>query len=500
MNVTTSKPAHSPAANRSSTVEQLLETRERQALRTSLLVKTTIVVLMLPLAWAVGGGLLFKLSTVTLMVLYGGALLMLWRRVATGHYRRAALISVGLDAVLLAALPILWYVAIGGLAQPFGLLLKTSVTVLSLMLIAQSALALRPLYPILTTLGALAVHLVLLLGAALDSRTVFTMSYGEAYTSASVATGKVAVSMVILVVVGGLMAALAQRARRMVEEGVELQRTRGQLERYFSPNLADRLMNNPGLFEVGGERRALSFVFTDLEGFTALVESAPPEDLVPALNGYLDTLVQVTFDHDGTVDKIVGDAVHVMFGAPAEQPDHAARAVACAIAMHHAAERYRAGLPERLRFGRTRIGVNSGEAVVGNFGGEALFDYTAHGDAVNIAARLEGANRQLGTSVCVSDATTQAAPEVESRPVGQLTLKGIGEPVMVHEPLAAIGPGAAPLDDYRAAFGELESESATAPATFSALAGKYPEDVLVRLHHTRLTAGETGTRLGIPTA
>ena len=183
----------------------------------------------------------------------------------------------------------------------------------------------------------------------------------------------------------------------------EAERAYASLSRYFSPNLAQRLASDTDAVDLGGQRREIATLFTDIESFTALVESLEPSVLGPLLNEYLTGMTDIVFAHDGTVAKIVGDALHVLFGAPGEQPDHADRAVACALALDEYAEI----IPRRMqseghRLGVTRIGVHAGPAIVGNFGGERFFDYTAYGDTINVAARLEAANKQLGTRICVS--------------------------------------------------------------------------------------------------
>jgi adenylate cyclase len=140
----------------------------------------------------------------------------------------------------------------------------------------------------------------------------------------------------------------------------------------------------------------------------------------------------------GTVAKIVGDALHVLFGAPGDQPDHADRAIKCALAL----DRYAQSFRERwccgkgIALGVTRIGAHAGPAIVGNFGGGRLFDYTAYGDTINVAARLEAANKQLGTRICVSGTLAAKAAEFRGRPVGDLILRGKGEALHALEPLS----------------------------------------------------------------
>jgi adenylate cyclase len=267
------------------------------------------------------------------------------------------------------------------------------------------------------------------------------------------------------------------------------------LSRYFSPNLAQELAENLEFLKLGGERRELTFVFTDLADFTPLVESLDPSVIVPLLNEYLNGMTQVVFRHGGTMDKIVGDAVHAMFGAPIEQVDHTTRGVACAMEMDAFAEVFRKkknddGLP----LGVTRIGVHSGPAIVGNFGGDLFFDYTAHGDAINTAARLEGVNKFLGTRICVSEIVNQI-PDFKGRAVGTLVLKGKSEGLKVYEPLSAEQSESPATEAYREAFAKLESGDAGASQSFAALVGQYGEDALATFHLKRLLAGETGVEI-----
>ncbi len=279
-----------------------------------------------------------------------------------------------------------------------------------------------------------------------------------------------------------------------------LQRLQAELEQawirrafssYVSPNLVEHLLKDRGMLRLGGERRECSFVMTDLAGFTSLVERSKPEDVVGLLNEYLEGMVNIVFRHDGTLDRIVGDAVAVMFSAPVMQPDHAARAVSCALEMDAFAQRFTgekraAGLP----LGGTRIGVHSGTVIVGNVGGSAIFDYRALGDAINTAARLESVNKQIGTRVCVSEAAASRCPEFIGRPVGSLVLKGKREGVMAYEPLP---PGALPTASYVDAYAALDrGDDAGARARFAALAATDP---LAAFHLRRLDRGESGTRI-----
>ena len=263
--------------------------------------------------------------------------------------------------------------------------------------------------------------------------------------------------------------------------------------RYVSPNLVEYLVAHPDALNLGGRRQQCSFVFTDLAGFTALMETMDPAAAVSVLNAYLDRMIAIAFENDGTLDRIVGDAVAIVFSAPIEQVDHQQRALRCAQQMHVFARNYVEELQLKgIPFCETRIGVHTGEVTVGNFGGDAIFDYRALGDAVNTAARLEGANKHLGTLICVSETTLAGCPEAQARPIGRLRLAGRTSYLMVHEPLPSASFGQASDPEYQKAFDLLCAEAHGALAAFSALADARPADPLVKLHLARLRAGKHG--------
>jgi adenylate cyclase len=276
----------------------------------------------------------------------------------------------------------------------------------------------------------------------------------------------------------------------------EAERAHASLSRYFSPNLARSLAGEQNALAPGGERREIATLFTDIAGFTPLVESLDPRQLAELLSGYLEGMTEVAFTYEGTVAKIIGDAIHVLFGAPGDQPDAASRAIACALALDAHAEAYRQEWIARgAPLGVTRIGVHAGPAIVGNFGGGRLYDYTAYGDTINTAARLEAANKQLGTRICVSAAAAERAEGFVGRPVGDLLLRGRTEPMRVFEPLRPEERKSRHVLAYADAFAKLEARDPGALAAFAALVGESPADSLAQYHLRRLLNGGTGTRI-----
>ena len=274
------------------------------------------------------------------------------------------------------------------------------------------------------------------------------------------------------------------------------ERAHASLSRYFSPNLARSLAADANALAPGGERREVATLFTDIAGFTPLVESLDPSELASLLSGYLEGMTEIVFAHEGTVAKIIGDAIHVLFGAPADQPDAATRAVACALALDARSEQYRREWKARgAPLGLTRIGVHAGPAIVGNFGGGRLFDYTAYGDTINAAARLEAVNKQLGTRICVSAAAAERADGFRGRPVGDLVLRGRSQPMRVFEPLSPEESASPQTSAYVGAFAKLEAGDPGAIAAFAALVGERPRDALAQYHLKRLLNGGVGTRI-----
>ena len=161
-------------------------------------------------------------------------------------------------------------------------------------------------------------------------------------------------------------------------------------------------------------------------------------------------------------------------------------------------KRFRARWRENgIALGATRIGVHAGPAIVGNFGGGRFFDYTAYGDTINIAARLEAANKQLGTRICVSASVAERVKDFRGRPVGDLVLRGRTEPLRAFEPLSPDAHGDPSTATYAQAFGKLEAGDPGALAAFAAEVGKHPDDPLASFHLKRLLNGATGTRIAM---
>jgi class 3 adenylate cyclase/CHASE2 domain-containing sensor protein len=263
--------------------------------------------------------------------------------------------------------------------------------------------------------------------------------------------------------------------------------------KYLSPALLDDILKDPSKLQLDPKRRDLSYIFTDVAGFTTISESMDAVALSDVMNRYLDGMVNIIFRHGGTVDKFIGDAVFALFNAPRDQQEHTARAVACALELDAFAQSFLAAEQAAGRaFGVTRIGVHAGPASVGNFGAEARFEYTALGDAVNTAARLEGLNKYFGTRVAMSGTAAARCPDIARRPIGQIVLKGKTEPIPVFQPLSAGEAEGVIIRRYQQAYGLMAARDPAALEAFAALAADAPDDGPTALHFTRLQKGETG--------
>ncbi|MEH6716932.1 adenylate/guanylate cyclase domain-containing protein [Parasphingorhabdus flavimaris] len=208
------------------------------------------------------------------------------------------------------------------------------------------------------------------------------------------------------------------------------------LGKYLPKSIATEILKDPEKLSLHGEKRKIFAVFTDLEGFTKLTHAIEPEMVATLLNDYLDRLSEVALEYGGTIDKFVGDALVTFWGAPIAYPDDGERAARAAYALYLAGEEFRRNVPEGVpAIGRTRVGMHYGDAIVGNFGGEGRIQYTALGDAMNTAARLEAANKALDTKILLSREAMERTGLDWFRPMGRITLRGRSTPVEVFEPV-----------------------------------------------------------------
>lgn len=339
-------------------------------------------------------------------------------------------------------------------------------------------------------LGLLTFNLVLRIAALLVIVAAFWVGGAVLCVYANTIIGLLAPS-IAAVASFSIMDSLSGRDARKERQFIQ-----GAFSRYVSPKVVEALIADPSRMSLEGERREMTYLFTDVANFTTMAEKVESKELAPLLNGYFEGVTNVVLRHGGMVDKFIGDAVFAIFNAPVDLADHAEHAVRCAMDIDAFCEDFRKKRnAEGIDLGITRVGVHTGAAVIGNFGSASRFNYTAQGDAVNVAARLEGLNKQLGTRVCVSGDTKVLCHNLGFRPIASVVLKGKGLPVEVWEPLREGALTPQRLERYHAAFDKLRETPDEALALFGELDKESPGDPCVRFHLRRLREGLKGVDL-----
>jgi adenylate cyclase len=278
-------------------------------------------------------------------------------------------------------------------------------------------------------------------------------------------------------------------------ERKQRQFVQGAFSRYVSPAVVNQLVADPSAVSISGIKREATFIFTDVAGFTTLSEQLTSEELSNTLNDYLDGACAIILRYEGTIDKFIGDAIMSIFNAPILQPDHAERAVKCALELDAYAEEFRkARNAEGIPIGVTRIGIHTGSATIGNFGSSSRMDFTALGDTVNTAARTEGVNKYFGTRLAATQETVEQCPNLKFRPIGDIVLKGKTKPTPLYNPIAETDDPAL-ISDYEAAYALLRAEDPASVDAMKALGERFPDDPIVKFHLGRIAKGLVTARV-----
>ncbi len=219
------------------------------------------------------------------------------------------------------------------------------------------------------------------------------------------------------------------------KEEREKKKIRGAFQYYLTASVINEMLKDPTKLKLGGDKKDLTVLFSDIRGFTAISEKLTPEALVALLNEYLTAMTNEVFQHDGLLDKYMGDAIMAIFGAPLDQPDHAHRACLTALAMMKALRQLQKKWKDEGRpVFDIGIGINTGDMVVGNMGSEMRFDYTVMGDMVNLGSRLEGTNKEYGTNIIISEFTYEKVKDsICCRELDGVRVKGKIKPVKIYE-------------------------------------------------------------------
>lgn len=315
-----------------------------------------------------------------------------------------------------------------------GFPLQTILTVAFAAIIACAACMLAPS-------GALVAWLGLTLAYAAVAMGAFVHALALPLTEPALA------SLAALATMIGYRFVLADRDERFLRKSFAL---------YLAPEVIETMVASGKMPALGGEMRNVTMFFSDLSGFSSIAETMTPGELVNLMNEYLSAMTDIIESHGGYVDKYIGDSIVAMFGAPADDPAHACNAVRAALKCHERLAELNAGNPAFAGRGLThRIGLNTGEAVVGNIGSRRRFNYTVMSDTVNVASRLEGANKYYGTAIMASETTmVQTGDTFAWRELDAIKVLGRGEAIKVFEPLADKGTESAGQAKVAAAYAE----------------------------------------------
>ncbi len=279
---------------------------------------------------------------------------------------------------------------------------------------------------------------------------------------------------------------------RYMTEEKEKKKIRGAFQYYLTASVVEEMLRNPDKLKLGGEKKDLTVLFSDIRGFTSISERMPPDGLVKFLNEYLTKMTDIVFKYDGLLDKYMGDAIMAIWGAPLDQPDHVRRACLTALDMveelHRLQKKWSA---EGMPFLNIGIGVNAGPMVVGNMGSDRRFDYTVMGDSVNLGSRLEGLNKLYGTNIIVSEmAYYRVRDEFWGRELDLVRVKGKDQPVKIYELLSLVKTASpdqrALADSFHAALAAYRKRNwDKAREAFQKILAQVPRDGPAKLYLER---------------
>ncbi|MCZ8343084.1 MAG: adenylate/guanylate cyclase domain-containing protein [Leptospira sp.] len=361
------------------------------------------------------------------------------------NLKLAGYLGLTADIFLLCFMPYNWYLSVGFIdkVEP-SYLLKTALPSITFSILSISALAFRPIYPILLALAFDIIWLFFIFIVLNDPRTVITASFIENMFSAAVIPSFYMMNILTTTAVGGILGFLCYSYRNSIRDAVHLEVQNNQLERYFSPNVLSQIKEIESVFLA--KKSKVVVLFSDIRNFTSMSESKSPEQVVQFLREYHSRMVSVIYEYGGTIDKFLGDGIMVTFGTPTEQPDDCLRAISCAIKMRSSLQDFNRDLKFETNQGiKQGIGIHYGDAISGNIGSETRLEYTVIGDTVNLASRIESQCKEMGKEILFSESVyTEVLKQMETlgmeekktfsemQKVGTVAVRGKQEPVSLY--------------------------------------------------------------------
>ncbi|PJZ47043.1 adenylate/guanylate cyclase domain-containing protein [Leptospira brenneri] len=413
--------------------EQILREKEIEGIKFSLYGKILIFSLLTIVTFFVAQTL-FEILTITCISLVFNVVLYILSK----FLKRGKLVSfvgifcVVIDLFIITILPFIWYNAVGGESQvPRTYLIKTYLHFIIAATLVMNAFSIQPIYPMIYALGVVVSQAGILVYAQQDPRFVSTENFKEAFLGPAAHVNNYIFSMGIIGVLGFFLAFLTYRVRRTIFYAVNNEVKMSQLSRYFSPNIVAEMNHaEDDFFKPGGKETTIAVLFCDIVGFTQISETLGPEKTMALLSEYHGFMLDVVFEHRGTLDKFIGDGMMVTFGTPISDKTDATNAVQAGIAMFRALSLWN---QKRETNGEKpiaiRIGIHYGPVVVGNVGVEKRLEYTVIGDTVNAASRLESLGKELKRNFLISkelydQISLESKQNLKVKSMGTLSLRG----------------------------------------------------------------------------
>ena len=417
-------------------VIEILYNKERAGLKTQNFARIIVILFYLPASIILAQSNFERIFSTAILIIAILCTLMFLFLIKRGkNLKLIGILGSLLDVCILGALVITWYLTVGGTNVSASFLLKNAITLISILFVIINSQAMRPLYPLIVTFGAIFIHVLIFIYACNFPGIQFASNYLEAFTTIKLST-EAFMSQVFILLGSGIFASyLNYNVQKTIVSAANLERTNNQLGRFFSPNVAETISQSADDFaEIGGQIQDVAVLFSDIRNFTALSESLPPQEVLNFLSEYHELMVAIIFSHGGTLDKFIGDAIMATFGTPDTNDDDALRSVKAAIEMENALEQFNENRLEKGLFAINHgIGIHYGPVLVGNIGTRERLEYTVLGDAVNVASRIESSCKKVGKSLLFShEVYENIKDKIETKRIGEIGVKGKSKNIILY--------------------------------------------------------------------